>query len=472
MRTLALALLAACNVPNVHFMNGGGDAGSDGVPDAPPTEPGGYIWLRSLSQMQTQTINASASGIITPGYLYSTANLDGSDLLTSAGAADMVVASFTEANAQNLYGVRHGLAAAEFGLLSQPAATGLVLVTGVTDGSGGPVDLGKGSVTLGSDGPSDGYIGEYSNGVAGWVQMITGPGDDKFLAMAPGASSTVWGGGWFEPTATFNGAALASAGSRDLFMAQFNVFTGAVMAMKQWGGPGREEISGGGAASVDGSKVVLSGFFDGTSTLNFGGSAQPLTGTHGGLDAWVAMFDANMNGIWAESFGGSGDDRDNNVVMDSAGDVYMTGTFTTAITIGTFNLTAVGGSDHYICKLDGATGHVIWAISFGSVGNETAGRIAVDSHGHIAFAGPLVGAFEGGPTLGGNDALLAEFSTTDGTRLWDHVYSTAGDDGGGGVVYGESGDLFASIGLGGAYDFGMPVMGDPNPACVLMRIAP
>jgi len=68
--------------------------------------------------------------------------------------------------------------------------------------------------------------------------------------------------------------------------------------------------------------------------------------------------------------------------------------------------------------------------------------------------------------------LLAELSTTNGTRLWAHVYATAGDDGGGGVVYGESGDLFASIGLGGPYDFGVPIIGDPNPLDVLLRIAP
>jgi hypothetical protein len=467
MRTLALAILAACNVPNVHFTSGG-DASA--TTDAPRPPPGGYVWARSLSQMQTQTINAAAGNIITPGYLYSTANLDGSDLLTSAGNADLTIASFTESDATNLYGMRHGSTASEFGLLSVLGQNNVPIITGVTGGTS--VDLGQGVVAGGSDGFSDGYIGAYANGAPEWVQRITGSGDDKFLAMARGTGSTVWGGGWFENTATFNTATMTSVGSRDIFIAQFNIFTGGVAAVKQFGGAGRDELSGGGAASIDGSSIVLSGFFDGTSTLSFGGTAKPLTGTHGGLDLWVAKFDSSMTGVWAESFGGSGDDRDNNVVMDAAGDVYMTGTFTSAITLGAFDLTAAGGTDHFICKLDGATGNVIWAIAFGTAGAETAGRIAVDSNGHLAFAGPLDGAFEGGTTAGGKDALLAELSTTDGTRLWAHVYSTAGDDGGGGVVYGESGDLFASIGLGGPYDFGVPIVGDPNPLDVLLRIAP
>jgi hypothetical protein len=472
--SLAVALLAACNVPSVHFTQGGdaGDAGNI-VPDAPPTAPGGLIWIRSLSQMSTQTIADGPAGIVTPGYLSSTAILDGSDRLTSAGASDMVVASFAEADASYIYAARHGNVGQEYGLLATLSSNETPIVTGVVYGGSNfaeDIDVGEGPVLTGSDGLSDGYIGAYANGAAEWVQMITGPGDDKFLATARGAGSTIYGAGWFEQTATFNGSTLTSAGGRDIFFARFDVFTGAVDLVKQYGGVGREEVSGGGMASLGGGNFVLSGFFD--TSVNFGGTTQPLTATHGGLDMWVAEFDSNGSGVWAVTFGGPGDDRDDSVVLDENGDIYMAGTFTTSITMGSFDLTAVGGTDHFLAKLDGTNGNVIWAISFGTAGNETAGRIAVDNHGHVAFAGVLAGSFEGSATQGGNDALLAEFSTTDGTRLWDHVYSTPGDDGGGGVVYGESGDLFASIGLGGNYDFGMPVIGDPNPLDVLMRVAP
>jgi hypothetical protein len=473
MKWLAFAVLAACNVPTVHFTQGSGDAGGSGVPDAPLTAPGGYTWLRSLSQVQTQTITAGPSGIVTPGYLTSTAILDGSDRLTSAGTSDMVIASFTESDATNLYAVRHGNVGQEYGLLATLASNNTPIVTGVVYGgsnSAEDVDVGEGPVLTGSDGLSNGYIGAYENGAAQWVQMITGPGDDKILASARGPGSTMYGAGWFEQTATFNNTTMTSAGGRDVFVARFSTFTGAVDLVKQFGGVGREEVSGGGAASIDATSFTLSGFFD--TSVDFGGATQPLTATHGGLDMWVAQFDANGSGIWSVTYGGPGDDRDDNIVMDAAGDIYMTGSFTTSITLGAFDLTAVGGIDDFIAKLDGTNGNVIWAIAFGTAGTENAGRIAVDNNGHLAFSGILGGAFEGGDTLGGNDALLAEFDTKDGTRLWDHVYSTPGDDGGGGVVYGESGDLFASITLGGPYDFGMPVIGDPGPLCVLMRIAP
>jgi hypothetical protein len=473
MRAAVLALLAAgCNVPLVHFTGASGDGGADSTLDGAPVAPGGYVWVRSLSQMQTQTLQAGAAGVVTPGYLYTTANLDGSTLLTSAGGADLVIATFTEKDATNLYAVRHGDVGNEFGLLATLSPNGTPIVSGVTSGDQ-TVDLGKGPVTGGGTPVEDGYIGSYTNGVAGWVQRIVGPGSDKFLGSARGPSSTIWGGGWFEQTASFNTATMTSAGGRDIIVARFNPFTGSVDLVKQYGGTGRDEVSSGGVASTDAdlSTLVMSGFYD--DTINFGGTASPVTASQGGLDMWIAKLDSSGVGVWAVTYGGPGDDRDVSCAVDAQGDIYITGSFTTSIAFGNTTLTTVGGSDQFIAKLSGVDGSPIWAISLGTAGNESGGRIAIDNHGHVAFAGNELGAFENMPTQGGRDALVAEFNTTDGSRVWAHVYSTASDDGVGGVVYGPlTGDLFASVSPGAAYDFGMPIIGDPNPLDVLIRIAP
>jgi hypothetical protein len=466
---LALLLVAACNIPNVHFTGGDG-SGSDGGVGADAGMPGSYVWLRSLSQVQTQTITAGAAGILTPGYLYSTANLDGTTMLTSAGNADQVIASFAEADGTNLFAVRHGNVGSEFGLLGLVAPNGLDLVSGVTEGDK-TVDLGLGPVTGGGTPVEDGYIGTYANGTADWVQRIVGPGSDKFLGMARGPASTIYGAGWFEPSATFNSAALTSAGGRDIIVARFSLFTGTVDLMKQFGGTGRDELSGGGIATNpnDPSTFVMSGFFD--DTINFG--VTSVVANKGGLDMWVAKLDSTGTTLWAVSFGGPGDDRDNNIVLDAAGDIYMTGTFTTTIGFGTTTLTSVGGSDHFIVKLSGSDGSPMWATSFGSTADEHAGRLAVDDKGHVAFSGTFSAAYGAMPTLGGFDAYVAEFHSDTGAKIWEHLYSTAGDDGGAGVVYGtNTGDLFTSIGIAGSYDFGAPIIGDPNPIDVLIRIVP
>ncbi len=475
--TLVLAL-AGCNVPLAHF-TGGGDGGSgDLQADAEHLPPGDFVWIRSLSQIQTQTIASGASGIVTPAYLYTTANINGT-LLTSAGNADLVIAEFTEADGTNLYAVDHGNVGSEFGLLAIVASNGNPMVSGVTEGDK-TIDLGLGPLSGGGTPVEDGYIGAYSNGVADWDARLVGPGSDKFLASARGPGSTIWGAGWFEPSCMFIGPstnlALTSAGGRDAFLVNFNIFTGAVNVMKQYGGAGRDEVSSGGVATLDTdlTTLVLSGFYDNAETISFGGTAAVVTSVGGGLDMWIAKLDSTGTGIWAVTYGGPGDDRDVSVVLDAKGDVYLTGTFTTSISFGTIALTSVGGVDHFIAKLDGTNGSPIWAISFGSVNNENAGRIAVDNNGHVAWTGNVAGALNGMATDGGLDAYLAEFSSADGSKIWDHLITTGADDSGAGVAYGKvTGDLFVSISTGAPYSYGMPIIGpDQAPLDVLIRVAP
>jgi hypothetical protein len=465
----SVAVHGGCNVPDVHFT--AGTAGSDAPPvNVDAAVPGAFIWLRSLSQIATQTIASGPDGILTPGYLYSTADL-GKGLLTSAGGSDLIVAAFTEADGTNLYGADHGNVGSEAALLGLESQ-GLAVLTGVTS-SDDMIDLGLGPVTGGGTTNENGFIAAYANGVAGWVQRLSGAGEDRMLATTTGPGSTVYGAGFFEQTTNFNGGQLTSVGGRDILLARFNVYTGAVDLTKQYGGTGRDEVGGGGCASIDANSVVMTGFFD--DTIPFGGTAQPVVASNGGLDVWVAKLDSTGAGIWAVAFGGPGDDRDPSVTLDANGDAYVTGSFTTSITFGATTLDAVGGAgdvDTFIAKLDGNDGSVIWAISFGSVGVDNPGRTAVDTNGHLAYGGGVRGAFQGGPTMGGLDALVIELSAKDGSTLWSRVFSTGGDDYAGGVAYGITGDLFTSIGIGAPYDFGQPVIGDPDPGHVLIRIAP
>jgi hypothetical protein len=40
------------------------------------------------------------------------------------------------------------------------------------------------------------------------------------------------------------------------------------------------------------------------------------------------------------------------------------------------------------------------------------------------------------------------------------------------LTYGRNGDVYALVGLSGAFDFGQPMIGAPGPAGVLLRLAP
>jgi hypothetical protein len=337
----------------------------------------------------------------------------------------------------------------------------------------GTVDLGLGKMAGGNGTDAtfaDGFIGHFGPSTPAWVARIVGTGEDKIVAGAPAAGSTIYGAGWFEGTTTFTHGAtaemLTSAGGRDIFLARFNTFTGNVDLTRRYGGPGRDELS---SAASNAGGLTVAGMFD--DTLAFGGTAQPVT-SNGGLDVWVAKLDASGNGIWAVHFGGTGDDRDPRIAVDAAGDVYVAGTFTNQVAFGAINLVAKGGSDIFVAKLHGNDGSVAWAQSIGSLGSDGPSDLAIDTAGHVAVTGNVGGPIDGGTSAGAIDAVVASFDANNGTPRWRKVFSTAGDDRNFAVTYGRNGDLYMLVDIGGSYDFGVPIIGAASPAAVLLRIAP
>ncbi|HEU4727365.1 MAG TPA: hypothetical protein VFT22_05740 [Kofleriaceae bacterium] len=434
--------------------------------DAPGDDrpPGTVRWARSLSSLEALGVADGPGGLVVTGAISAPANLGG-DTLVPMGVFDQVIAGFDAADAAHLYSVRHGApgTAQEFGFLHHVDEQGSPLIYGVSYGA--KVDLGQGLVDGGGGPGADGYIGRYATGNASWIKRIVGPGEDKIIASAPGPGSTIYGAGWFEGTTMFEGTMLTSA-NRDAFVARFNTFTGDVDLMKQYGGPGRDEIS---SAASAGGNLFLAGMFD--DTLALGGSAPAIIAA-GSLDVWVGKLDSQGDGVWAVRFGGADEDRDPRLAVDAAGDVYVAGQFHGQVAFGAVNLIASGGADVFVAKLHGTDGSVAWAISIGSTGDDRVGDIAVDAAGHAVIAGTVAGPIDGGGSMGGSDAVLASFDSATGSSRWRTVYSTAGGDSGSAVTYGRDGDLYACVGIGGDIDLGTPIIGAAAPAAVLLRIVP
>lgn len=392
----------------------------------------------------------------------------------------MIVAGFDAETADHVFSVEHGAAGNEFGFMHYEDSNGAPMVYGVSYGN---VDLGLGPM-MGGNGSdttlADGFVGRFGPSAPAWIARIVrngGTGEDKILASAPGPGSTIYAGGYVANPSTFslttstgttNMPMLTTTGGRDIFLARFNTFTGAVDLTKQYGGTDDDEITG--AASVGGALVVAGRF--GTpggmpqGPLAFGGTASPLT-SNGGLDIFVAKLDDKGDGVWAVHFGGTGDERDPRVAVDAAGDVYVTGTFTGQVAFGAVNLVSMGDVDVFVAKLHGNDGSVAWAISRGTAGTDRAGDIAVDAMGHVVLGASVNGT----PTANG-DALLESFDASNGSSRWAKMFATPGSDGVGTVISGRNGDLYATVGLGAAFDFGMPIIGAAGPAAVLLRIAP
>lgn len=443
----------------------GSVSGNDPDPDAPPgdgasVEPGTPRWVRSLSSATGTGVAETSTGLVLTGYMTAPVDLGGG-VLVPAGMTDSVVAGFSP-EGEHQYSVRVGGAGQEY-LFLETADAGTPIAHGV---SYGDVDLGKGPVPGGGGPGADGFIGRYGTGEPGWVQRITGPGEDKIVTTAIGSSSAVWAAGFFEGTTTFNATSYVSTGgSRDILIARFNAFTGAVQLTLLLGSAARDEAT---SIAASGTDVVVGGLFEGTLTF----SPAVAHTSAGGLDAFVSKFDASGALIWAKRFGGTGNDREPRIAIDAAGDIYVAGQFQNEVAFGQVNLISKGLGDVFVAKLRGSDGAVQWATSFGSTLDDNPGRLAFDSRGRVAVTTTVGGPVDGAPSAGGLDAYIATFDASNGAKRWQRTYSTPGDDRAWSIIFGRDGDLFATISIAGELDFGRPIIGAPAPVGVLLRIAP
>ncbi len=425
--------------------------------DGAMRQPGDVIWVRSMSAAFGLGVADGAGGLVFTGSITAPTDFGGGPM-TPAGATDLAIGGFISGDASYVYQHRINKAGggSVFGFLEMTDSIGNPLVHGV---SYGDVDLGLGPAGGGNGSDqtlADGYIGRYGPNAPGWVNRIVGPGEDKIVGTATAPGGEVYGAGWFELTTTWNAGQLVSAGGRDLFIARMNTFTGVVSKTSTFGGAGRDEIS---SIAGDGTNLIVGGFFD--DPLAFGGTAQALTGTAGNLDVYVAKLDANLAGIWAVKFGGTGEERGTQVALDDAGDVYLAGVFQNEVAFGAVNLTAKGMHDIFVAKLHGDSGNVAWAIQLGTSGDDSANRIIVDKGGHPVVLGSM-----------NRDALIASFDPGNGTMRWQKPVATAGSDGVFSGSIGTTGDIYAVVNLGGQFDFGTPLIGPPAPASVVLRLAP
>ncbi len=123
---------------------------------------------------------------------------------------------------------------------------------------------------------------------------------------------------------------------------------------------------------------------------------------------------------WVRNLGGSLTDEIKDVVTDNQGNIIVTGSFDTFMSIGDINLAASGGSDVFVAKFDN-DGNVLWARQGGSGNYDVGHSVIVDNNGDIIITGiyngdALFGTFSL-PARGGYDIFIAKY-TADGNIIW------------------------------------------------------
>ena len=200
----------------------------------------------------------------------------------------------------------------------------------------------------------------------------------------------------------------------------------------------------------------ITGSFQGTLVL---GNITLIS--NGENDIFIAKLDTNGNFIWAKQAGGASNyaDLGNGIIIDAAGNSYITGSFNDTAVFGNTTLTTEN-SDIFVAKLD-VSGNFIWAKQFGVTGSGAGNDIVVDAWGNTY----ITGTYQGSVTLGNttltawdiqSDVFITKLDASGNNFLWAAQGSSEpGASGwGAGIAMDSSGNNYVAGVLGGDAVFG------------------
>ena len=202
-----------------------------------------------------------------------------------------------------------------------------------------------------------------SQGAINWVRTGGSAGTDYATAVATDAAGNCLLAGRFAYIAQFGSQTLSSAGQGDLFLAKYDA-TGNLLWVKRGGGVNNDQAT---CLAVDQQGHVLVGGFFG-SQFSYMGLSLSASGQSGVL----LETDADGNPVTAHAFGSSGTTdvcTPRALILDAAGDVYLTGSFLTPSTVSPLadfgGISLRGGSlfdNCFVAKFNRA-GQAQWALA-------------------------------------------------------------------------------------------------------------
>jgi hypothetical protein len=375
-----------------------------------PVCSGNTLWSKHFGDVQIQLatgIAADATGdVVVVGSLRGTMDLGGGQL-ASAGGADVLVAKLDPAG-DHLWSARFGDSSWQLATGVAVDAAGNLAVIGTFSGS---VDFGGGALT--SAGESDVFVAKLDpNGAHLWSKRFgESTLDQEGASIAFDADGNVVLAGVIKATVDFGGGPLTSAGGFDGFAVKLDA-DGSHLWSKRFG-----DVANDAAAHIATDalgNVLLTGNFQGT--IDLGGA--PLT-SGGDADVLITKLDADGNHLWSKAAGGPLGQAGVCIATDADGNGLIVGDFSGSIDFGGGALTAAGGTDSFVVKLD-AAGDLLWSKRFGT-SSMHASNVAVDGAGNPVLVGRFTQSvdFGGGAlTAAGGFDLFAAKLDEDGNHVW------------------------------------------------------
>jgi hypothetical protein len=193
--------------------------------------------------------------------------------------------------------------------------------------------------------------------------------------------------------------------------------------------------------------VYTAGYFQGTVDFDPGPGVASLTAT-GLYDGYLAKYTSSGDLVWVKHLSSSTNAEAYgwDLRVDAANNVYLTGAFTGAMTLGTAVLTSAGGDDGYVAKLD-SSGDVLWARQLAGTGEDVLSEVSVDAAGNVyvngSFSDTATLAGRSFTSTGRSDGLVAKFNDV-GVLQWAQAFTGAGDDSPWGIAVDAQGNVYTT----------------------------
>ena len=189
------------------------------------------------------------------------------------------------------------------------------------------------------------------------------------------------------------------------------------------------------------------------------GALRPTFGGAG--DAFVAKLDPSGTLVYSTYLGGTGHEHGEQVVVDAAGSVYVTGhtrSLDFPTTPGALQAGAGGLDDAFVAKLNATGTDLEYSSYLGGSAIDFGLGIAADGDGHAHVTGytesvnfPVVAAMQ--PTSrGANDAFVAKLNTTGTAAVYSTYLGGAREDYGRGIALDANANAYVA-GSTDSFDF-------------------
>lgn len=235
----------------------------------------------------------------------------------------------------------------------------------------------------------------------------------------------VYVAGIFSDVVNFDGITLqaVNTSSQEVFVIKLNNSGTAQWAKRLYGASDVElrDI----AIGTNGKVYVVGDF---SYQLNVG-STQLTTSGSGDVDVFVASLntqDGSTN--WAKKFGSSGVDNGCGVAVNSANEVYITGSFNSTLSLSSGNIISSGSSDAFVIKLNN-NGTPVWGKALGGTDADIGTSIATSGSAVYATGYFYSTTANFGTTSltshGGNDVFVTKIIDNTTMNVYDYSEVTS-----------------------------------------------